>query len=209
MADVCDNSCLSIYIFILIHKKRLKPKRLITYSIMPNYLQDQASNAIQMDPMRKASDTSSFHAYEQHQPEIERGRTCRVNGSPYPQSSPNRQVYLAARSLGILCSIILTVLAIITLTAIPRGKWSSCVLSPCLSTLFASSFEVWCILRASRRSHYCRRALYDGILGIGYAIAFGFLVSFTSPDISRSDPKSTPSSAAVGIALLLLMMMEL
>lgn len=51
--------------------------------------------------------------------------------------------------------------------------------------------------------------LYDGALGIGYVIAFGFLVSFTSPDISRSDPKATASSAAVGIAILILMMIEL
>lgn len=163
-----------------------------------------------MDPMRKPSDASSFHAYEQrHQTPRHGGSSCGVYGSHYPQSSPNRQVYLAARSFGIICSIVLTVLGAITLSVIPRGNWGAAVLSPCLSTLFASSFEVWCILGSNQRSHHWRRVLYDGALGIGYAIAFGFLVSFTSPDISRSDPKSTASSAAVGLAILLLMMIEL
>ncbi|EXU95901.1 hypothetical protein X797_011023 [Metarhizium robertsii] len=177
---------------------------------MPENFQDRNMGRFEMDPMRKPSDASSFHAYNQQYGTTRQGAvSCGVNGSPYPQSSPNRQVYLAARSVGILCSIVLTVLASITLSVIPRGKWGAAVLSPCISTLFASSFEVWCILGANRRSHHWRRVLYDGALGIGYVIAFGFLVSFTSPDISRSDPKATASSAAVGIAILILMMIEL
>jgi hypothetical protein len=163
-----------------------------------------------MDPMRKPSDASSFHAYDQQRlPARREAINCQINGSPYPQNSPNRRLYTAVRCFGIACSIALTVLASIALTVIPRGNWGAAVLAPCISTLFASSIEVWYILRADRRSHYWRRALYDGALGIGYAIAFAFLVSFTSPDISRSNPKSTASSAALGIAILLLMMIEL
>ncbi|EFY91642.1 hypothetical protein MAC_02232 [Metarhizium acridum CQMa 102] len=169
---------------------------------------DENMGRFEMDPMRKPPDASSFHAHRQHETTRRGAVSCGIDGSPYPQGSPNRHVYLAARSFGILCSIALTILASITLSVVPRGKWGAAVLSPCISTLLTSSFEVWCILGANRRSHYWRRVLYDGALGIGYAIAFGFLVSFTRPDISRSDPKAA-SSAAVGIAILILMVVEL
>ena len=49
---------------------------------------------------------------------------------------------------------------------------------------------------------------YDAALGIGYAIAFGYLVKFTKSDISRSSPTSTGASAAVGAAVDIMMLAE-
>lgn len=167
---------------------------------------------IELSAMRKPSDASSFHAYQpqqRSQPKFKWYWGCQLAGSPYPEGhSPNRRVYIAARVADVILSTVLVVLATVALTAIPRGLWASAVLSPAISSLFASGFELWAILRRASRSHHFRRLLYDAALGIGYSIASGFLVSFTSGDISRSNPKSTTASAWLGMAILLLMLTE-
>ncbi len=138
-----------------------------------------------------------------------RGRGPR--GNFYPRLAPNRPVYVAARSLGFVIAVALILLAVITLTALPdgRGRWSAPILSPAISTLFGSGFEVWRIYRHNRRSHHAYRICYDAALGIGYAIAFGFLAAFTRHDIARTDPTSNSTSAGVGVAILLMMLTEL
>jgi hypothetical protein len=140
-----------------------------------------------------------------------RGRGQAQRGNFYPRLAPNRPVYVAARSLAVVISIALIILAVIALTALPDGRdrLAAPILSPAISTLFGSGLEVWRIYKYNRRSHHAYRICYDAALGIGYAIAFGFLAAFTRGDIARTDPMSTSTSAAVSVAILLMMLTEL
>ncbi|KAK3192100.1 hypothetical protein K4F52_001727 [Lecanicillium sp. MT-2017a] len=140
-------------------------------------------------------------------------RGCRrpEAGSFYPRLAPNRPLYILARAVGVIIALALVALAAVTLTVLPKGRddWAAPVLSPALCTFCWSSREIWRIYKFDIRSHHLYRLLCDAALGFGYAIAFGYLVSFTRHDISRSDPTSTGTSAGVAVAILIMMLTEL
>ena len=127
----------------------------------------------------------------------------------YGASSPHRPLFLAARTLCICLGIVLIALSIIAQRGIGRDKWMAPILSPAIQSCCTSGIDVYFILRRNRRSPALQRLLYDGAIGIGFAIAGGFLVSFTLGDMQRTRAGSSAATAAVAVRILFCMFSEM
>ncbi len=123
----------------------------------------------------------------------------------YPADAPHRAAYLATRALTIALALGEIALAVVAQVAVNRGRWMSPMLSPAITVLFHGGIDTLCVVRAGRRAHPLTRLLYDGALGVGFAIASGFLVSFTLGDVTLTSPTSTIESGAVGGLILFFM----
>jgi len=123
----------------------------------------------------------------------------------YPPTSPNRTVFLTVRAVAIVLAVVEVVLAIVAQRVIHRPNWMSPILSPAITVWWPSGLDIFFVIRQNRRSHPLSRWLYDGAIGIGFAVAAGFLVAFTLPDLVGSREDSTPATAFVGGAMLFTM----
>ncbi len=130
---------------------------------------------------------------------------CGDDSRAYPPTAPHRPVFLAVRSLAVLLGLLEIVLAVVSQRSINRVQWLSPMLSPAINVCWPAGLDILFILRYNRRSHALTRLLYDGAIGIGFTIASGFLVHFTLGDLMRTDPTSTPATAAVGGMILFCM----
>jgi hypothetical protein len=125
-----------------------------------------------------------------------------TSGSSYPPSSPYRPVFLVARYLGVLFSLLLISLAAASIQDINRPTWATPIFTPAFTSLFAHGIDILCIVRLHRRSQYLWRLCYDGALAVGFAVALGFLVTFTRGDVLRTRADSTKATAGVATAIL-------
>ncbi|KAH8896786.1 hypothetical protein GQ53DRAFT_838282 [Thozetella sp. PMI_491] len=133
-------------------------------------------------------DSLSTMASEPKAPEapIEARAACSNRHGPhaYPQSSPGRRLYVLARSMGVIFSLILIVLSAVVFVIPPKQpKLLSPILNVALPTFFASGIDLVFVLRANRRAHPVQRLFHDGALAIGTTIATGFTISFSVPII--------------------------
>jgi hypothetical protein len=109
----------------------------------------------------------------------------------------------------VFISLILTGLSVVTKVSIDRDQWMSPILSPALNSFFSSLIDALVIMCCDRRYPRAQRFFHDGAIFIGYAIANGFLVSFTIGDIQGTAEGSTPLSAVVAKAALFFMFLEM
>ena len=128
-----------------------------------------------------------------------------VTARAYPATSPHRTAFLATRMLLVAFGLVEIALSVVALRSIDRETWMSPILSPAITSFFVSAVDIFLVVSLERRSHALTRMLYDGAIGVGFAIASGFLVSFMLGDLVRSKPTSTPATAAVGAAILFCM----
>lgn len=104
-------------------------------------------------------------------------------GSYFPKSTPSRPVYLAARYASVSLAIALIALAVAANNAVHRPEWMSPILSPAINAWCASTIDAVVVARRDRRYPRLQRLLHDGAIGVGCAVAGGFLVAFTLGDI--------------------------
>lgn len=164
-----------------------------------------------MSPLTRTQSTATSHSsYSLEKPaEVEQPTQSRkaayAAACSYPATAPHRAVFLTVRTLVVIFGIVEIALSIVAQQSIDRGDWMAPMLSPAITSAWASGLDVYFVACHNRRSHPLTRMLYDGAIGIGYAIAAGFLVSFTLGDLIRSTAGSTSTTAAVGAAILFCM----
>ena len=137
-----------------------------------------------------------------------RRQAWRAGSAPHNNAIP-RSTHAALRWTSIVLSILLCALAGVSCADIDRAIWSGPILSPAINSFFVGGREIWMATRNNQRAHRLYRLLHELALAVGYAIASGFLVSMTLPDITRRRPTSTASTAAVGYFALLAMFSEM
>ncbi|CAK7234778.1 hypothetical protein SBRCBS47491_009064 [Sporothrix bragantina] len=95
--------------------------------------------------------------------------------------------YVAARIVNILLGLVLFALALVVEFRYKRGTWVNPIMTPSISALAYSGYDVFLVLFRHRRGHPHMRILYDGVLlGTGLAVASGFLTAWavqTAPEM--------------------------
>ena len=120
----------------------------------------------------------------------------------YPKDSHGRPLFLAVRGLGVIFSTALIVIVAVAGATYKRYSWLSPVLTPACSAFFEHGVDLLLVLFKDARQHRMQRLFYDGALGIGFAIAGGFLVSITMGDLQGTLSDSTDVTAAMAKAIL-------
>lgn len=164
-------------------------------------------------PSRKLSTTSSLSSYGPDKPAQADPESQETQSYPaayyatycHAGDSPHSAVYVATRYLIVAVAIAEITLSIVAQRAIDRDRWMSPILSPAITSATSSLVDLYYIKRHCRRAGIISRFYYDGAIAIGFAIASGFLVSFTLGDIARSRADSTSATAGVGTAILFTM----
>jgi hypothetical protein len=157
-----------------------------------------------MSSIRKESTSISLSDSERPTP----ASCCATSSSSYaaacsyPPSAPHRPAYLAARWLNLFFTVVLTALSVVALKSLNRPNWMSPIMSPAISAWWPNGFNIFLVHRCNRRTHPLTRLFYDGALGVGFAIANGFLISFMIPDLTGDGP--TASGTTKGVAGLVL-----
>jgi len=139
--------------------------------------------------------------------------TC-PHAHPYTPDTPGRRLYLFARSANVfLCALILIFVSIVA------GKyryvfWLDPTLAPSITSFLYSIAEIAAVVGWNARAHRLQRALYDGALAVGFAIAAGFLGSYAVPFVKceEEEYKGNPNRvkiAGLGVAILTCMVIEL
>lgn len=132
-----------------------------------------------------------------------------TSGSAYPPSNPYRLAFLVARYLAVLFSLLLIGLAAASIQDINRPNWATPIFTPAFTSFFTSGIDILGIVRLHRRSNHMWRLFYDGALAVGFAVALGFLVTFTRGDVLRTRADSSKSTAGVAMAILCAMAAEM
>lgn len=149
---------------------------------------------------------SSEPSQEHQLPELENPVR---NGSYFPESSPSRQLYLAARYTSVALGVLLIILAVLATAVINRPKWLAPVLSPAINAGYSSMVNILTVTRWDRRYRQIQRLLYDGAIGVGCAVAGGFLVAFTLGDIQGTSAGAGAGTRAVAWLILFSMFAEM
>lgn len=160
-------------------------------------------NSVDKDGRSVASSEASE---ERRRPELERAIR---NGTYYSEDTPSRPVYLAARCTSVCLGVLLVILAVVATAALDRPAWLAPVLSPAINALVISAVNVTLIVCRDRRYWRLHRLLYDGALGVGCAVAGGFLVSFTLGDIRGTREGASAGTKAVAWLILFSMFAEM
>jgi len=138
--------------------------------------------------------------------------TC-PHAQPYTPGTPGRTLYLAARGVNVfVCAIILIFVSIVA------GKydyvyWLNPSLAPSITSFLYSIAEITAVIGWNTRAHRVQRALYDGALAVGFAIAAGFLGSYAVPFVNcdEEEYKGNPDReriAGLGVTILVCMLIE-
>lgn len=136
--------------------------------------------------------------------------SCRMRkiGSYFPKSTPIRPTYLAIRSTSAILGVVLVLLAVLATCVVHRPRWLDPILSPAINAWSASGIDMFLVLRRDKRYPRLQRLLHDGAIGIGCAVAAGFLVAFTLGDIRGTRDGSSTGTAAVAWLILFCMFAE-
>jgi hypothetical protein len=146
--------------------------------------------------------TSSEPSKECRPSELQKGIK---HGSYFPECTPSRPVYLAARSVSATLGIVLIILAVLANNVVNRPKWMGPILSPAINAWSASTIELVFIKWKDRRYPRLQRLFHDGAIGVGCAVAGGFLVAFTLDDIRGT--RGGAGAGTMGVAWLILFCM--
>jgi hypothetical protein len=128
-------------------------------------------------------------------------KQCNEQACLYPRTAPRRNLFLTVRTVNTVISVLLFALAFPAERVAHRGRWMSAVLSPSINAFFANVLDICFVYWKDRRSPPVQRMVWDGLLTLGFAISFGFMVPMTIPDIARTLDTSTPVSAGLGLMM--------
>jgi len=95
--------------------------------------------------------------------------------TPFRSSHAFFKTYLTLRLLSISLATLNLCLLIPSVTYYRQKRWMDPTLSPTLTTLIHSAVDVFVIWKWKCRAHYSTRAVYDGAIAAGCAVAAGFL----------------------------------
>lgn len=130
-------------------------------------------------------------------------------GCTLSESPRTRKVYLAARIISSVLGIVLIILAVVAKHVLDRSRWLTPILSPAINTLCASGVDIGLILWTRKRAPRLQRLFHDGAIGIGCAVAGGFMIAFTREDIMESRLHRANVPGAVAVLILIGMFMEM
>ncbi|KAK5656072.1 hypothetical protein OQA88_5211 [Cercophora sp. LCS_1] len=124
------------------------------------------------------------------------------SSTTFPPSAPARRAYLLARTASAVLGLTQILCAAAAFSLLSRRRWLDPCLSPAITTLIYSSIEVFSVLYWNGRAHHLTRALYDGIIWIGFAVATGFFVMLAAPSFQGQDESGGIGAAVLGGAIL-------
>jgi hypothetical protein len=127
----------------------------------------------------------------------------------FPDAAPSRLAYLSIRWLSVLAAAVLVALAVVAKLVINREQWMTPILSPSLTSLCGSLIDAVVIHIFNQRYPRRQRLWHDGAIFIGYAVAIGFLISFSIGDIRSTADGGNSVQAAVAEASLFFMFIDM
>lgn len=131
----------------------------------------------------------------------------------FTPGTPGRTRYLTLRALNIFFCAVLLIFSSVAAGKYNRVDWLDPSLAPAITSLLYSTSDIIAVLGWNVRAHHLQRALYDGLLAVGFAIAAGFLGKLALPymngDAKRAGDPDGEVIGALGAVVLTCMLIEL
>lgn len=130
------------------------------------------------------------------------GDNSRCTSTAFPQLHPSRRAYLLARTASTILGLLQIICAATAFSLLSRRRWLDPCLSPAITSFIYSSIEIFSALYWRARAYHLTRALYDGIIAAGFAVATGFFVKIASPSFQHADNGGGVGAAVLGGVIL-------
>ncbi|KAK4168234.1 hypothetical protein QBC43DRAFT_309915 [Cladorrhinum sp. PSN259] len=124
----------------------------------------------------------------------------------FPPGAPLRRIYLASRATSTILGLIQIISAAVAFSVFSRRHWLDPCLSPAITSFIYSSLEIFTVLYWHCRAHHLTRALYDGLISVGFAVATGFFIKLAMPSMMGGDG---PGVALLGGLILACMLLQI
>jgi len=115
----------------------------------------------------------------------------------FPPGAPLRRIYLASRATSTILGLIQIISAAVAFSVFSRRHWLDPCLSPAITSFIYSSLEIFTVLYWHCRAHHLTRALYDGLISVGFAVATGFFIKLAMPSMMGEDGSEHVAAVAV------------
>jgi hypothetical protein len=130
------------------------------------------------------------------------GGKPRCNSTAFPRFHPSRRAYLLARIASTILGLLQIICAATAFSLLSRRRWLDPCLSPAITSFIYSSIEIFSALYWRARAYHLTRALYDGVIAAGFAVAIGFFVKIALPTFQNAHDGGGSGAAVLGGVIL-------